>query len=111
MRIAALMATSTAGRCDPDGAKRLEVVRPFGRVTTRQAVGPDITDIDRIAVQTTRRRVPPMSMTTHERGQDDGRTDRHDRDQDEGARPDPDAPGNYVDDEDATEVPEPNEPA
>lgn len=25
--------------------------------------------------------------------------------------PDPDAPGNYVDDEDADEVPEPNEPA
>lgn len=26
-------------------------------------------------------------------------------------RPDPDAPGNYVDDEDAPDVPEPNEPA
>lgn len=25
--------------------------------------------------------------------------------------PDPDAPGNYVDDEDAADVPEPNEPA
>lgn len=33
------------------------------------------------------------------------------RDPDNDQRPDPDAPGTYIDDEDAPELPEPNEPA
>jgi hypothetical protein len=39
---------------------------------------------------------------------DDDASDRADRDPDAG---DPDAPGNFVDDETSDEVPEPNEPA
>lgn len=50
----------------------------------------------------------PESEPDGTRGVDDKRAEGP---ADHAPRPDPDAPGNYVDDEEAPEVPEPNEPA